>query len=216
MKTNTNEESPLNKMIRMITAHGEGPVPEDNISSFESILYDAWPLLDGSDSEGMNPDKILGRTENLCIEDGRVCFDIERHGALVMGSAYAEIQWWAVDPWKQMAMTSCSGKRRIHPIAKSFKMSDAVAAALDLYGRLDAHEEHPAIAWNKDGSAMLTIKSWIDLGDYKLTRETRSKRFKSAVIDTIESSSWKLIPCGTRLKFGPREAAQLPDVVMGS
>jgi hypothetical protein len=67
-------------------------------SETERLLFLAWggfkfPNGDG----GMEAYKLLNRTEDLAWNAPILSFNIERHGATVGGSVYAEVQSWQVN-----------------------------------------------------------------------------------------------------------------------
>ncbi len=65
--------------------------------TLERLLAACWGQFTGADSEGMNADKLIGRIGDACWDPPVLSFKIERHGGVVLGSVYAEVQSWHVD-----------------------------------------------------------------------------------------------------------------------
>ena len=99
----------------------------------ETLLAPAWDELGGSTETRMAGFKVRDRTEAMHSEPPLLTFKIVRHGAVVSGSVYGEIQIWTVDV--QGATVTCAdGGRRavakrqspvhVEPIAE--EIADAI------------------------------------------------------------------------------------------
>ena len=102
---------PLDELRRLVERAPVGPVVDGGIST---VLREVWESLTGDD-EAMRAYK-LERIENLSrTEDGRLEFEVERHGGTVQGSKYGEIQGWWVDPAAGTKTAYTAGRRRLEP-----------------------------------------------------------------------------------------------------
>ena len=91
--TSTERAGSIDALCEHLAALPTGPVDKDALLA---VLGDAWEKFDGGDEHAMAAYK-LDRMEEPSWSPPFLCFDIERHGAIAMGSTYAEVQTWAVD-----------------------------------------------------------------------------------------------------------------------
>ncbi len=84
----------LQKQMQSMTL---GVVSTEQTKYIESLLSSHWASLIYGDCGGMQSYKLIGRTENMEWAPPVLYFDIERHGGTVKGSAYAEVQSWAIN-----------------------------------------------------------------------------------------------------------------------
>jgi hypothetical protein len=56
-----------------------------------------WDELSGSDEPGISADELDSRTEVMEWKPLLLCFNIERHGRTVLGSAEGEVQGRSID-----------------------------------------------------------------------------------------------------------------------
>ena len=64
--------------------------------------------------------------ENLREIDGRIHFTLERHGALVQGSSYADLHHWVVDPFNGTKWIEDVGTRRLKAVSSRLDVSEMV------------------------------------------------------------------------------------------
>ena len=89
------DDTPAVKQLKgLLTAlpPGEVAVP----GALIALLAGCWHELDGGAAEGMKTSK-LARMEDVRWESPILSFQLERHGALALGSTRAELQVWSVD-----------------------------------------------------------------------------------------------------------------------
>src|SRR5208337_4181042 len=83
---------------------GEVAVP----GALIALLTGCWHELHGGAVEGMKTSK-LARMENVRWDPPILSFQLERHGALALGSTRAELQVWRVDLYTNRA--TCAKSR---------------------------------------------------------------------------------------------------------
>ena len=88
------------------------PGPLAGKEQLESLLLNAWDHLEGSADGGMQSGKLKNRIEQATWNSPILCFQIERHGATVNGSVYAEMQQWEIDCEKGIANYDRFNSRR--------------------------------------------------------------------------------------------------------
>ena len=162
------------------------------MSEVESLLYACWPYLEGAFEGGMADSKLLGRTEGLSWDSPKLNFTIERHGAAVMGSAYAEKQVWMVDVSKGTAWIQSVGKRRIGPISKRLKVEPLVEEVIVL---VRAQADDARLQWKDPNKVRIMIGEIIPQGSaVKQTLAGRRRRFAIALKAQMGAIGWESVP----------------------
>jgi hypothetical protein len=68
-----------------------------------------------TDDSALEPHKLLHRTEGLAWDPPLLKFEIERHGATVGGSVYAEVHEWSINLETSQASLLESRRRQVQP-----------------------------------------------------------------------------------------------------
>ena len=68
-----------------------------DVKCLAALLEVAWPSFEGCDEEGMHSGKLQGRIDNAHWDPPTITFEIDRDGAMMMGSTRAQVQRWEVD-----------------------------------------------------------------------------------------------------------------------
>lgn len=102
----------INQLRKYLKRIPEGEIT--NTVELEELLAECWDEFVG-DHGGMEPQKLLGRMEDVLWRPPILGFVIERHGGTVMGSSRAELQHWTVDVEHKTAITGVKGYRRKSP-----------------------------------------------------------------------------------------------------
>ena len=87
--------SELTELRNFLEGASQGAVLETK--TLERLLAACWGQFAGADSEGMEAYKLIGRTKAVSWDPPVLCFAIERHGGVALGSVYAEVQSWSID-----------------------------------------------------------------------------------------------------------------------
>lgn len=90
-------------------------IPAGNIkdtTELEEALAVCWDDFTG-DSAGMTPTKLYGRMEQVIWDPPILKFVIERHGATVMGSSRAELQYWELNVEQKTTRLCDKGYRQL-------------------------------------------------------------------------------------------------------
>jgi hypothetical protein len=180
----TNELSVLRKYLKSI--------PTRELSANESadvtqLLCNAWPNLRITAGDAnLEPRKLLGRTENLRWNPPFLKFEIERHGATVMGSTRAHVYPWSIDLEQGTATMGWPTKRQVEVRDAPLKVqpiAEEIAACI-LAGRND-----PRLKWKTDKNVRVLISHVIPATNQQTT-SGRRKRFRVALEALIQSHGW--------------------------
>jgi hypothetical protein len=179
---------------QLLAGRDRGRISDPDIAAkVENLLANCWDEMHGWSEKGMEPYKLIGRTENLYWHPPSLLFDIARHGAAALGSIYAEVQEWVVDLSSRKA--ECSGVRR-RRIAKAQPRYDAERAADQLCEAIRARADHAALKWAPDRNRV-TIRTGQLLpaeGQPQQTLIGRRKRLGAALRKRLEADGWQLVP----------------------
>ena len=151
-------------------------------------LVQAWDCFEGGSDGGMEAYKLHDRTENMTWDPPLLSFDIERHGAIVVGgSGYAEIQGWSVDVEKGTASIVGTRKRRVTPMQPRL---DTAPIAEELAEVITSRREDARIQWTKDGTRVRVRFSVALPRASKQTTEGRRRRLDDALSERLEALGW--------------------------
>jgi len=163
----------------------------------ESILAGCWGGLSGWDNGGMFAYKLSGRTEAMRWSPPILSFQIERHGAAVNGSIYAEMQTWRIDLSTGCASVAVSGRRQIGtrdaPLNVNLLAED-IAAAIER----GANDER--LEWQSPNRVRIKIGTIIPETNARTT-SGRRRRFSAAIEMALASRGWKRFPHPSRHIF---------------
>ena len=136
----------------------------------------------------MNTGK-LGRIENMTYKSPDVItFEIERHGATVHGSSYAQVHQWTVNLTEIKAICNPYYKKRvvgirdaplkIQPLAQ--KVADAI---------INFNHENKYLKWKSDDKVKILIGHIIPETNLQTTT-SRRKRFRNKLDEMLKPHCW--------------------------
>lgn len=163
--------------------------PIDDISDLERKLAAAWTVFEGHDSDGMTPEKLLGRMEEVEWSPPALSFVIERHGGTCLGSTRADLHRWTINFIERTATCEKVGHRQLRPMARRLSIQPF---AEEVASRVVQGQEDDRLIWQTKGAVRVAISSIFpsDSG-YKQTVEGRRSRFMQALVPLLEGSGWQ-------------------------
>jgi hypothetical protein len=123
----------------------------DDTRRLEELVAESWQAFAGSESGGMEPYKVQGRMESVSWAPPRLTFEIERHGATVLGSTMAERQEWELDIDTLEASCSVVGRRLVR---KRQQPPDVRWIAEKIFRCISDRQDHEALGWEADRSVV--------------------------------------------------------------
>jgi hypothetical protein len=181
---NTTQLSELRNYLKNLPA---GELKSTAHLEVTRLLSRAWPSLKITAGDAnLEPWKLLGRTENLTWNPPLLTFEIERHGATVMGSTRAHVYPWSIDleqctatmGWPRMRQVLVKdAPLKVQPIAEEI-------AACILIGKADSR-----LKWKSDTNVRVLIGDVIPATNQQTT-SGRRRRFRVALEALILSHGW--------------------------
>jgi len=171
-----------------------GAIPAGKIADgdeLDSLLADCWGELDGASAEGMKPDKLLGRMEDISWDPPELSFTIERHGGTSRGSSRAEMQHWNVNIQARSATCSTDGHRQLGPMQAGLNVKPL---AEEIVGLILERQIDRRLKWNADGSVRVVIGNIISPGSaVKQTVAGRRRRFREETERLLKHHGWRKV-----------------------
>ena len=159
--------------------------PEGEITDtveLEKLLAECWDEFTG-DRGGMEPQKLLGRMEDVLWRPPLLEFVIERHGGTVMGSSRAESQHWIVDVEHKTVTMGVKSYRQISPRATAL---DVNPIAEEIVQQVLSRARDDRLKWSRKGQVQVLIgKILPESSAYKQTLLARRSRLSSAIEKTL-------------------------------
>lgn len=154
------------------------------------LLEEVWEGLDGDPHETAMASWKARRIESFSWEPPILYFDIERHGAIVMGGTRAEVQTWAVDLDQRKAWLADSARyRQLRPMAPRFR---AKPLAAELAAAIVAGEEDERLERRSDGTVRVLLSQIPEVSQgYKETIEGRRQRLAEALAAELTPGGWE-------------------------
>jgi hypothetical protein len=144
----------------------------------DRFLRALWPSLSIiGDDHGLEAYKLLNRTENVRLESPFIYFDIERHGATVNGSIYAEVHTWRVNLGTKEAEIIGISKRRLH---KPSSRLDVKSLAIEIADSIVQRKDDSRLKWASENRVRLLIQEIIPATNAQTTT-ARRRRFYAAL-----------------------------------
>lgn len=171
-------------ILRSVLADcARGPLDEAMAPVILDLLRRLWP----DDVETAMTANKLSRWEQPTWSPPTLNFDIERHGATVMGSSRAEVQRWAIDVDNETVHFAHTRRRQLGALAPRLDVNSLAkrCAALIIH--------HMADSWLKWSSAN-EVKVDIALIIPETNKQTtidRRKRFRKALADELVGTGWE-------------------------
>jgi len=169
----------------------------------EKLLAQCWNSLEGAKEGGMEGYKLIRRMKDVRWEPPILSFYIERHGAVTLGSGYAEIQEWKIDLGKKTATYLGAGRRQVYKRASPIRVDPIVKEIVAL---VQANKEDtPFLKWSISHTEVEIRTGKVPgleaSSAVKQTLEGRRRRFRKALIDAMEDAGWEVMQKGSRLTF---------------
>lgn len=145
----SNDEQAFGKLRNFLGSLPAGVVSD--VVALARLLSPVWHMFAGSEEEGMEGSKLLTlkplktRIEQPQWQPPHLTFEIERHGATVLGSSRAEVHTWKLDVHHRRAEIASRRRRQVRPADKRF---DAKAVADELAPFILAGEDHKGLKWS--------------------------------------------------------------------
>ena len=154
-----------------------------------SLLADCWSEFDGGNAEGMQPNKLPKRMENIRWEPPVLSFAIERHGGAAFGSSRAELQGWSVNVQSRKATCSEDGHRQL---TRMQPRQNVKVIAEEVVRLILNRQEDSGLKWNKDGSVRVRTGDLIppDRSVVEQTLARRRTRFRQEVERLLTGHGW--------------------------
>ncbi len=179
----------MQKLLKYLQSIPAGPISDT--SDLETLLVNTWDKFDGSDAEGMEGYKLLGRIEKAAWNPPILSFIIERHGATVHGSTRATLQMWEVNVKNMSATWEHAGHKQLTPMQPRL---DVKTIAKEIAQLIIKHRQDERLKWNKDGTVRIEIgKILPENFEFKQTLAGRRKRFREAVDNLLNNTGWQKV-----------------------
>jgi len=176
---------------------GRGPI--EVTEPLATLLETVWGQLDGGGDTAMNGTKLHRRMEDIVWEPPVLSFRIERHGGVMCGSIYAEIQEWRVDFNRGTASVDPVGRRQIR--ARQPRL-DVSALAAQIVALVEGGEADPRLKWSSDYREVQVIMGQVIPNEGpQQTVQGRRRRFASHLATQMQEADWVSQPKGSRYIF---------------
>lgn len=167
------EQNDMKELIEYLGSIRPGPIKEEG-ENLERALWSCWGEFDGT--QELDGYKLLHRMEDVRWQPPILSFVIERHGAAVLGSKYAELHQWTLNLETRQANVSVVGKQAVFPIDSKLNVRPLAEEVAQL---IVNHVEDERLKWNKDNTVRVYIGDVIPATN-KQTAAGRRKRFHKA------------------------------------
>jgi hypothetical protein len=158
----------------------KGPISGMQRVDLLTHLRGCWYDFAGATDASMAAHK-LDRAEDLEWDPPFIRFTVERHGAVVLGSIYAELQRWTVDVRARTAEVNNDESRRSRTRPAAPRL-DVRPLADDLASAIRAGHDHAALRWSADRRSVRVLVALIIPSDGpKETIAGRRKRLRTAL-----------------------------------
>ncbi|MFC1968760.1 hypothetical protein ACFLVX_05200 [Chloroflexota bacterium] len=182
------EEEHFQQLRQFMTKLSAGLVPLDVQDELVQLLADCWHMFSGSDQEGMGAYK-LKRMKNPLWDTPLLTFSIARHGGMALGSTRAEVQEWAVDLDRRVAVCQIIGYRQVHPRQSAI---DVKPIADELVRLILGSSQGDRLQWSADGRVrILSGKIFPSDSATNKTLEGRKKRLVKAMEERLGPHGWQ-------------------------
>jgi len=188
------QDSAVHALKAFLDQQAIGPLADTD--ELTSLLAHCWDKFEGSGETGMHGGKFdrnegprneKPRNEDATWQPPYLDLIIERHGAVIPGSKYANLQRWRLDLEALTAEVNEEGRRLIAPLDKRLN-TEAIAESLAnaiLSGQPD--ERFKILP---DGSVRLNIAVIIPETN-KETTGGRRKRLRRELLALLEPYGWR-------------------------
>jgi hypothetical protein len=180
------QDSAIRALKAFLDKQGVGPIADE--LQLKSLLEACWHQFKGCAETEMHAGK-LDRIEDATWQPPYLDLIIERHGAVVPGSKYANLQRWRLDLEALTAEVNEEGRRLIAPLDKAV---DTKAEAESLVKAILSGQPDDRFKILPDGSVRLNISAIIPATNAETTSKRR-KRLRRDLSALLEPHGWREI-----------------------
>jgi hypothetical protein len=187
-----------------LAGRSPGPFSDPaDLDTLVSLLMGCWPAVDCGGSDSRMAWWKLGRIEAAEWDPPKVNFEVERHGGVVLGSIYADIQGWTVNVDTLEANHGVIGRRRIAPAQPRL---DVKPIAQQLTRLIVDGAADPRLKWQKSGARVRVLIAEVipDEGPRETIAGQR-KRLRKAILAELPSS-WREVSANVYERTRPSHA----------
>jgi len=182
-----------------------GEVPYGQASEIERLLADCWHEIEiTTDDEKLEPHKLLNRAESLTWKEPFLTFEIERHGATVSGSVYAEVHTWSINVQNGQAGLECKHRRQVNPKDKPLNVKPLAQEIAELILNSKKDER---LRWKGSEKVYVEISKVIPATNEQTT-SGRRKRFRVELCRILHGHGWEMTTINS---FSPVTAKRLSE-----
>jgi hypothetical protein len=177
----------------------------DDVVKLETLMAECWDEFEGGYETGMTGNKLLGRMEEIEWNPPILSFNIDRHGATIMGSSRAYIQKWYANVEEVSARFEEVSYRQILP--KQHRV-DVNPLAEEIARKITEFQENDSLKRYDNGSVQVLMGKVIpEAGSPKQTINGRRKRFRKALDKMLSDAGWIVVRANVYKP--PKERASL-------
>lgn len=148
--------------------------------------------MGGGYDGGMEVHKLINRMEDENWNPPILRFMIERHGATVMGSVYAEMQCWSVDVEKGLAKLETTKRRLVGSKRKPLKVEPIANEISDL---VSTGKDDRRLKWYGKERVRVLIAEVLP-EDFSLAKQTlagRRRRLRDKIEKALSAHGWSKV-----------------------
>jgi hypothetical protein len=176
-------------------------IPPGEISDtdeLQGLLAECWDDLMVTEG-GMKAYKLMGRMEQVSWTPPDLHFEIERHGAAMLGSTRAEVQRWTVNVETGTASLRTPGRRQLYPMSPRLNVEPMTEEIAQFIVNRERDER---LKWYEDGHVRVLIGKIIPSEGPQETLLKRRRRFRISLTKRLTQQGWKEIHANS---YGPSE-----------
>lgn len=179
-------------------------------AELERHLAGSWYSFEGSESEGMTPEKLFGRMEQVEWSPPVLTFVIERHGRTCLGSTRADLHRWTINFITKTANCEKVGHRQLRPMARRLSIQPL---AEEIAAKIVQGQGDERLVWQGSGKVRVVLPAILPTGSgFKQTVEGRRKRLTEALIESLGDKGWLHVGRGVFTRSGPEADGVTPSV----
>ena len=153
----------------------------------ERLVWDCWHEFKESDETKMDGHKILHRMEKAFWNPPIFSFTIERHGATVGASVWADVQRWDLNLVLKEADYKNIDRRMVNKMDSGLDVNAIAKGVADL---IVNHSRDDRLKWNRSGTVRVQVGKIIP-ETKKETTAGRRKKFRKALTEIIGEFGWQ-------------------------
>ena len=165
---------------------GKAAIVDKPKSDILMLLAECWQSLKGSDQHKTFPEKVC-RAENLKWKPPVLCFELERHGALINGSSRADVHHWEINLDRETAAIVKNGHRQVDKMSPRM---DTQAKALETANKILSGLDDPTLTWKGNRDYVIINIGKIIPEQVLRTTQDRRTRFKGQLEKCMLEQGW--------------------------